>query len=109
MIVFSIIALVAMIFAIICFVSSIDSYREHVELLSYGGDAYTGIQNAAADTANNVYLLNNSLYFLFGCSFSIVSLVFLALTLSKIPDLTAPDESCKDKEESDFESATITE
>ena len=28
---------------------------------TYGGDAYTGIQNAAADTATNVYYLNHNL------------------------------------------------
>jgi len=28
---------------------------EYVLYKSYGGDAYTGIQNATADTANNVY------------------------------------------------------
>lgn len=28
---------------------------EYVWYKSYGGDAYTGIQNATADTANNVY------------------------------------------------------
>ena len=33
----------------------------HVGNQEYGGDAYTGIQNAAAQTANNIQYLNRSL------------------------------------------------
>lgn len=50
-------AIVSVIFGIVCFNSYPSSYLtsdKHVEYEYYGGDAYTGIQNAAADTANNV-------------------------------------------------------
>ena len=36
-----------------------DAYSEHNS--TYGGDAYTGIQNAAAQTANNVKALNENI------------------------------------------------
>lgn len=48
-------AIVSVIFGIVCFNSYPSSVTiKYVEYEYYGGDAYTGIQNAAADTANNV-------------------------------------------------------
>ncbi len=44
-------SIIAIIFAIISFSMDTGSYSN---FKSYGGDAYTGIQNAAARTANNV-------------------------------------------------------
>ena len=41
--------------------NSVDYYGKRTERTSYGGDAYTGIQNAAADTANNVNQLGNTI------------------------------------------------
>lgn len=53
------IGITAIIFAYLCF----DNYfpwgasTSYVRRETYGGDAYTGIQNAAAATANNVHYL----------------------------------------------------
>lgn len=46
---------------------------------SYGGDAYTGIQNAAAQTANNVYYLNDILRFGFFAVLFIAGIVLLCV------------------------------
>ena len=64
------IAVLALVFAIITsilslavFVSDEGRYTSHE---TYGGDAYTGIQNAAADTAVNIMLLNEVVHVGFG-------------------------------------------
>ncbi len=41
--------------------NSVDYYGQKTERTAYGGDAYTGIQNAAADTANNINKLGNTI------------------------------------------------
>lgn len=51
---------------------------------SYGGDAYTGIQNAAAQTANNVHYLNDILQFGF---FAVLLVAGLALLCHYVPVL----------------------
>ena len=57
-----VVGLAAIVFAIICWSSSIYFYEgSSVRFETYGGDAYTGIQNAAAQTANNIQYLNRSL------------------------------------------------
>ena len=48
---------------------------------SYGGDAYTGIQNAAADTANNVRILTNVIE-KFGSYLLIVIGIFIIVTFA---------------------------
>lgn len=62
------IGVLSIIFAILCFVLN----REfgscyYVGRQVYGGDAYTGIQNAAAATANNIDALNESVETLANC------------------------------------------
>lgn len=49
---------------VIIFIALRDNYYnlyrcEHVKQKIYGGEAYTGIQNAGAETANNVSMLYN--------------------------------------------------
>lgn len=44
-----------------CLGLSSDYYGEYELSQTYGGDAYTGIQNAAAATANNVYHLGDTI------------------------------------------------
>ena len=44
----------------------------HVSYESYGGDAYTGIQNAAVDTCNNVRTLTKSVNYGFGSILTIM-------------------------------------
>ena len=48
--------IMAIVFGIICWCywESYSYYGDYVSYEKYGGDAYTGIQNAAADTANNI-------------------------------------------------------
>lgn len=46
---------------ILSFGISNSSWVAYVENITYGGDAYTGIQNAAAQTANNVKVLISTL------------------------------------------------
>ena len=57
-----IIAFVALVFSVICFAQDTSFSKGATESnISYGGDAYTGIQNAAAQTATNVYYVNRNL------------------------------------------------
>jgi len=53
----TIIGILSIIFGIVCF--NMDEGRYETSS-SYGGDAYTGIQNAAAKTANNVQVLTKN-------------------------------------------------
>ena len=54
---------------------------------SYGGDAYTGIQNAAAQTANNLRAVGNLISSCFQYVFIFVGLVLLVLALKGILEL----------------------
>lgn len=54
----------------------------------YGGDAYTGIQNAAADAANNISSLNDTIVF---CTFSlllVIGITLIAIGAARLVDLT---------------------
>ena len=82
------IGIIAIIFAIVFFVKSgnRDDVGSYESYKTYGGDAYTGIQNAAAQTANNVYYTNKNLIALyenvsngFGAVFFISGLTFITL------------------------------
>ena len=56
------IGVVAVVFAFICFFAKVDyDYGSYTSMHTYGGDAYTGIQNAAANTGNNIRYLNQNL------------------------------------------------
>ena len=62
------IGVVAIIFAIICMTSNNYFPEGAYEYYhSYGGDAYTGIQNAAAQAANNILWLSDCIETLAGC------------------------------------------
>lgn len=56
----------------------------YIQSTSYGGDAYTGIQNAAADTGNNIrglfYIIQDGFVFLF----IIIGLISIAIFLTKM-------------------------
>jgi len=56
------IGITAIVFAIICFNERpwYIGYCDYVYKEVYGGDAYTGIQNAAAQTASNIYYLDRN-------------------------------------------------
>ena len=55
---------------------------------SYGGDAYTGIQNAAAQTARNVRDLADIARFGFGSLLIVVGVAILAIFIAKIIENT---------------------
>lgn len=62
------IGVLSIIFAILCFVLNGEyDYGSFVGWETYGGDAYTGIQNAAATTANQVLRLNENIETLANC------------------------------------------
>jgi hypothetical protein len=70
------IGVLALIFGLICFSMNDGSY---VSTQSYGGDAYTGIQNAAARTANNLETLTGNLITMGGFFFVITALILLVV------------------------------
>lgn len=86
------IAVLAFIFAIVCFATnSSASNGSYESSKSYGGDAYTGIQNAAAQTANNVYYLSKNIQTLTACVatasgffFLLVALIFALVGVKKL-------------------------
>ena len=56
---------------------------------SYGGDAYTGIQNAAAQTANNVKALSEIAkmgFAFFLIALGLIAIFYFAMKLSKKGD-----------------------
>ena len=76
---FLIIAIVSIVFAIVCFNMEVGN-TEWFE--TYGGDAYTGIQNAAAQTANNVIKTNTCIKTIGGFAFIIIGLAFGSIGIS---------------------------
>lgn len=61
-ILFIAIGVLAIVFSILCFTA--DEYfgrGSYEPNLTYGGDAYTGMQNAAAQAANNIIYVNENL------------------------------------------------
>ena len=69
-ILYFVIAILALIFAICCFIPDVigDVFPPETGYTSYefyGGDAYTGIQHACADISNNVYYLGHSFFWSF--------------------------------------------
>ena len=67
-------------------------YYDYVSHTTYGGDAYTGIQNAAADTANNVNQLGHGLNSAFSWLFVILGAAIFCFFLGKLikEDTSAP-------------------
>ena len=68
---FTVIGLVSLLLSIRCF--SFDSL-DYESINTYGGDAYTGIQNAAAMTSRNVKELAEIVQFGFGSILLVVGL-----------------------------------
>ncbi|MBE6618598.1 MAG: hypothetical protein E7626_02285 [Ruminococcaceae bacterium] len=84
----------------------------YTKRFTYGGDAYTGIQNAAANTSNNVALLHNLVALVSGYAFLIVGLIMIWKSICKLVESNA----CSDKKtgntsnyECNQESATKTQ
>lgn len=72
------IGIMAIICAMLCFIlNSKFDYGYYIDWQKYGGDAYTGIQNAAAATANQVDRLNKNVETLANCIKSGLGFVLL--------------------------------
>jgi len=67
------IAVIALIFSIVCF-SGLNT-ASYSSFKYYGGDAYTGIQQAAAVTGNNVFALLGNLSTISGLAFILSALI----------------------------------
>lgn len=94
----TIIGILSIIFGIVCF--NMDEGRYETSS-SYGGDAYTGIQNAAAKTANNVQVLTKNVNKGMGYMLLIAGMSLIAVGITT---------SGKDKqEEKKSETAMTTE
>ena len=76
--VFVIIGIIAIVLAIICATASVGYYESSK---TYGGDAYTGIQQAAAQTANNVQYLAEIVRFGFSAVLAVTGLISMAYGL----------------------------
>lgn len=58
---------------------------DYISTSIYGGDAYTGIQNAAADTGNNVYKQSQIVQQGFSYTFILVGWSLLIIGITTIP------------------------
>ena len=92
------IAIVSIIFAVLCFV--LDSGNTEWDY-TYGGDAYTGIQNAAAKTANNLVATNNCIKTISSFAFIIVGLAFGSIGISIKTDKTNEELSTEPKSDNE--------
>ena len=70
-----VVGILAIILAIVCFSKDVGNTSLGY---SYGGDAYTGIQNAAAQTANNVLYLTRIVRFGFSSVLLVLGLGMVA-------------------------------
>ena len=70
-----VVGILAIILAIVCF--SMDVGNTSLGY-SYGGDAYTGIQNASAQTANNIFYLTRIARFGFSSILLVLGLGMIA-------------------------------
>ncbi len=87
---FVVLAVVALVFAYMCFTTN--TYMpsgDYESPKTYGGDAYTGIQQAAAQTSKNTYYLNQNISDLAdiivsisGYFFVLAGLTFAALAIA---------------------------
>lgn len=66
---------IAIICGIVCFLADTGTFERQT---SYGGDAYTGIQNAGAITANNVKCVAQLTSLGFGFAFLITGLILIS-------------------------------
>lgn len=64
---------------------------------AYGGDAYTGIQNASANTANNVDNLGDMCECTFRNAFAIAGILLVVKGTEKIVNSSIVDENTEDK------------
>lgn len=87
---FSVTGIVSVILSIVCYSLDAGSLQGNIQ---YGGDAYTGIQNAAAQTARNVKYLAVIAKFGFGSVLMITGILLILFALfccSKAPAAQVP-------------------
>ena len=85
-----VIGAVSIALSIRCFAKYTGQYSEYV---TYGGDAYTGIQNAAAETANNVKEMNKIISFGFGSVLLVIGASMLGIGIISYRDTTSESNS----------------
>ena len=86
------IGVLCIIFSILCFVLNLETFTGvTISAEKYGGDAYTGIQNAGAATANNVYWLTDCVVLLsktvrmgFGFTLLVTGLLVILFGVKKV-------------------------
>lgn len=88
------IGIAAIVLAIVCFSMDIGDRESYI---TYGGDAYTGIQNAAAQTANNLLRLCSIAKMGFGSVLMVFGLYLIvsAIQLREEPAAVIPDPSAE--------------
>lgn len=74
---------VSIILGIITFATKVGNY-ERAE--TYGGDAYTGIQNAAAQAANNIYYTGEMLRFALASILVVIGTFMIIFFVEKLSD-----------------------
>lgn len=77
-ILFSFVGVLSILLAIVCFNKNTGSWASSS---IYGGDAFTGIQNASAKSANNVQTLSEIVRFGFGSVLLVGGLVLLVVAI----------------------------
>ena len=77
------VGIVAIVLAIVCYVADPGSYEPQER---YGGDAYTGIQNAAATTATNVRDIGRIMRLGFGSVLLISGLAMAGIGAAKLSE-----------------------
>ena len=74
-----------------------DPYMPYINMQSYGGDAYTGIQNACAQASNNIANLSNQIS-CFGLWIAVISsIIFIVLILKNIENIISVMKEIKDE------------
>lgn len=85
-----VVGIVAIVLSCKCFDKG--EYR-HTSLATYGGDAYTGIQNAGARAANNTKELGELVQFGFGSVLMVMGLTLIAFGVTIPIELNKDDEN----------------
>lgn len=100
-----IIGIVAITFSVECRDMSTGKTVSHT---AYGGDAYTGIQNAGADTASNVYYLSKIATYGFSSLLLVIGLTLCGFGVTEfIPDQRHKDKNTQYKQNSVRDNAMI--
>lgn len=95
-----ILGVVTIVLSIVVFCRNVGYYESSV---SYGGDAYTGIQNAAAQTANNVKYVGEMIRFALGAQMLVMGLAMvlgsLCIRTEEKVQISEPEQAPEQKPE----------